>query len=533
MKLGQILLIEDNLGDAQLVRLYLTERFGASCGVRHELTLRAGLHALGEGSVDVVLLDLGLPDSTGLQGYLQVQQAAPRTPVVILTGDSDEDSALQALRVGAQDYLSKSSADAITLVRAMRHAVQRSATSEALRASERRLRAIVDSANEGMAEFDGHGRISWANARLAALLGIAPETEATDTSSADGDRAETRRAAVDRQLPACVPASHRAAWHMLMNTPPGARSSCELQLRRADDRALWVVAAAGSFLAADGRRVVLLLTDIGLRRLAETELALLKQELETRVLQRTQHAVAATQQQKLVNYALAHDLRNPLSGILGLVHLTRQDLQAQQTQPGIRRLQLIERCALDMNELITGLLSLTETDRQPLQTEMLDLSALAHTVAEQLAQADPQARAPWSIEPDMQACGDRALVLVVLHNLMHNAWKYAAPGRPLVAAFGRLPPAAAADAGEAGGATTAAPGQRWYYVSDNGIGFDPALAASLFEPFQRLPNAAGISGHGIGLATVKRVIERHGGQITADSRPGIGTTFTFSLGVHQ
>ena len=141
---SSVLLIEDNPGDARLVTEYLGERFGDECEVLGARTLAAGLETLRNARVDLVLLDLCLPDSTGLDTFYQVHAQAPRTPVVILTGDDNDEQATEALRVGAEDYLAKKHADSVALIRTMQHAVQRRHAAEALRNSEASYRTLAE-----------------------------------------------------------------------------------------------------------------------------------------------------------------------------------------------------------------------------------------------------------------------------------------------------------------------------------------------------------------------------------------------------
>ena len=182
---SNVLLIEDNPGDRRLVVEYLRERYGDDCTVREAGTLAAGLASLRRDGTDVVLLDLGLPDSVGLDSYFAVNSAAPTTPVVILTGDDDEDAAAQALHEGAEDYLAKRHADSVALIRAMRHAVHRRKAGARAAAFDPRCKALTEIVDDGIAQVDAQGVISFANAQLARLLlGRQDEPEAASTPEA-------------------------------------------------------------------------------------------------------------------------------------------------------------------------------------------------------------------------------------------------------------------------------------------------------------------------------------------------------------
>lgn len=501
---NNVLLIEDNPGDARLVAACLDERFGAACELRQARTLADGLRDLRREPADLVLLDLGLPDSQGLDGFLAVRRQSPRTPVVILTGDADERQALDALRNGAEDYLSKHNADSANLLRAMRHAVQRRQMTEQLRDSEARFRAIVETAEEGILQVDRAGAIVYLNARAAQLLGLPASGQALPpTVPAPGLRDG-------------VQASHRQAFDALLRTAVGERSSSELPWCGPGGRPLWLIAAAGGMAARPDAPsgVVLLLTDITGRKLAEAELQRLKDALETRVAERTALLQTANQELRAISHAMAHDLRNPLSGIIGMAQLIRDEAQHLLPATAWKRLQLVQQSAAEMNELISRLLAQAAQDQQGIQREALDLSLMVQAISERLGAAEPDRLVSWHIQTGVQARGDRVLVADALRNLLDNAWKYSRTVPAARIEFGCEQPANKPEV---------------YFVRDNGVGFDMADAGSLFEAFVRLPSASGQAGTGLGLASVKRIIAQHGGSLWATGTPGEGATVSFTL----
>lgn len=503
---NHVLLIEDNPGDAGLVAAYLDERFGIACKLRQARNLADGLSDLRRNPVDLVLLDLGLPDSQGLDAFLAVRRQSPRTPVVILTGDDDEDQALQALRGGAEDYLSKNSADSVSLLRAMRHAVQRRQMSEQLRDSEARFRAIVETAEEGILQLDRAGAVLYLNARAGQLLGL----------PAGGPPGPADLPA--RALREQVQAADRPAFDALLRTAVGERRSEELLLHDPGCRPLWVMAATGGLDARHDAApgVVLLLTDITGRKLAEAELQRLKSALESRVIERTASLAAANRELLAISHAMAHDLRNPLNGIIGMTQLVRDEAQHLLPTTAWKRLQLVQRSALEMNELITRLLAQAALGREALRRDQLDLSALVHDISRRISAADPDRQVSWRIQDGVQAAGDRVLVADALRNLLDNAWKFSAAMPAAVIEFW---------------SEQRDPGPPVYCVRDNGVGFDmaEAKAGHLFEAFARLPSTRSHAGSGLGLASVKRIVEQHGGWLRADSAPGAGATLSFTL----
>jgi PAS domain S-box-containing protein len=496
--IGSVLVIEDNPGDARLVAEHLLDRLGKNCDVRRESSLADGLLALSRSPADIVLLDLGLPDCAGLETLQRFAAQAPDTPVVVLTGNDDDELALAALQVGAEDYLDKARIDGAGLLRTLRLAVQRRRLSRALRESELRHRTIVETAEEGIAQVNGQGLILLCNERLATLLGV------------------PKAALLGGLLPQWVHPRHQAQAMTLLATQPGQRNSAELQLRRPDGSLRWVVAAAGSIAEPRGDlfEVVLMLTDITARRLAENELRQLRDELEQRVLERTSQLRQLNADLEAFNASVAHDLRSPLHGILGLAELMQRDGAASLSEVQAKHLHTIRDSATQMNSLISGLLGLARIAPQALQFEALDVSTMALSVLTRLQQAEPGRRVRFVVHPGLLAVGDKGMVASVLQNLLENAWKYSQRNADAMIEIGK---------------TRTALSDNSFFVRDNGVGFEPALTDKLFKPFSRLPSSRGFAGSGIGLATVRRIAERHGGLVWAHSEPGVSTTFFFTL----
>jgi light-regulated signal transduction histidine kinase (bacteriophytochrome) len=167
-----------------------------------------------------------------------------------------------------------------------------------------------------------------------------------------------------------------------------------------------------------------------------------------------------------------------------------------------------------MGQLIEDLLSLAQVSRAPLSNKTVDLSALARSIMDEWQSRDPERKAVVSIEKGLKAHGDARLVRVVMENLLGNAWKFSSHEGVAEITVGHTQDAA---------------GLPVYFVRDNGAGFDMAYADKLFNPFQRLHAASEFPGTGIGLATSSRVIKRHGGKLWAESSPGHGATFFFTL----
>ncbi len=254
--------------------------------------------------------------------------------------------------------------------------------------------------------------------------------------------------------------------------------------------------------------------DITELRLAQQALERLNDELESRVATRTAELAQANRELEAFAYSVSHDLRTPLRSIHGFACVLEEDEAKVLSQEGRRHLQRIQDGSRRMGQLITDLLSLAHLGRAPMQLQPVDLSALARSVMADLQRMEPQRVVQWQIEDGLRAMADPGLMRVVLQNLLGNAWKYT----------GRTPAARItfSQTGYADGLTT-------FCVRDNGAGFDMAHAAQLFQPFKRLHAHHEFEGSGVGLATVSRVVRRHGGQVKGEGAVGQGAAFVFSL----
>jgi PAS domain S-box-containing protein len=225
-------------------------------------------------------------------------------------------------------------------------------------------------------------------------------------------------------------------------------------------------------------------------------------------------AESANRELESFSYSVAHDLRAPLRSIDGFSQALVEDCGKQLDECGHEHLKRVRSAAQRMGDLIDSLLAVARIARAELRSEPVDLSGLAAMAVEELRALSPGREVEVTIEPSLQSRGDPRLLRVVLDNLLGNAFKFTAT-RPLAhIEF--------ASAGE---------GQEHaFFVRDDGVGFDPRYAGQLFRVFQRLHTAREFPGTGIGLATVQRVIQRHGGRIWARSEPERGATFFFTLG---
>ena len=238
------------------------------------------------------------------------------------------------------------------------------------------------------------------------------------------------------------------------------------------------------------------------------------EELERRVEDRTRELVLLNGELEAFGYSVSHDLRAPLRAMQGFARALREGQGERLEADGREILQRIEAAGQRMGRLIDALLELSRAGRAEREAREVDLSALAREVAAELAEQEPGRRVEVAVQEGVRGRGDARLLRVALTNLLENAFK-----------FTREAPAARVEFG-----ATRAGVETVYFVRDNGVGFDMAYASRLFQPFQRLHGSAEYEGTGIGLATLQRIVHRHGGRAWAEGTPGAGAAFFFTLG---
>jgi len=243
------------------------------------------------------------------------------------------------------------------------------------------------------------------------------------------------------------------------------------------------------------------------------ELQRARDEMEQRVIARTVQLEAANKELESFSYSVSHDLRAPLRGIDGFSQALLEDYGDHLDAQGKSYLQRVRAASQRMAELIDDMLSLSRVSRGEMKSQAVDLGALAQSIAAELQSADRRRQVEFTIAAGLLAKGDARLLRVVLENLLRNAWKFTGKNSTAKIEVG----------------VDRQNGQPVYFVRDDGAGFDMAYAEKLFGAFQRLHSSTEFQGTGIGLATVQRVIRRHGGRVWAESKVGQGATFYFTL----
>ncbi|WP_243374698.1 ATP-binding protein [Geotalea sp. SG265] len=237
-------------------------------------------------------------------------------------------------------------------------------------------------------------------------------------------------------------------------------------------------------------------------------------ELEKQLEERTAQLKEAQQELASFNYSVSHDLRSPLRNIFGFAHLLAKKYRDQLQGQGLEYLEMIMSGIERMGHMIDDLLNLSRIGRLEMKMEQVDLSAMAAEILKKLQESQPERQVQIHVAPDIRVVGDGQLLQAALTNLLDNAWKFTRDTQPAEIRFG----------------IRQEEDETVYFVSDNGAGFAPDQIYRLFNPFQRLHLESEFPGTGMGLAIVRKAVQRHGGRVFAQGAEGEGATFSFTLG---
>lgn len=375
--------------------------------------------------------------------------------------------------------------------------------SESYQRSELRFRNAMRFSAIGMALLDHKGAIVDANPALAAIFG-------TDTDALVGKVFGEHFVEGDGETAQILEAKAQS----------GGIHRTTRQLRQADGELRHVQLAYAPVPGEIGQDVTSLVQveDVTERVQAEAREQALNRTLEARVAMRTRELTHANHELESFAYSVSHDLRAPLRSIEGFSRLLSERHAASIGEEGKDYLSRVRSAAGRMDQLIDALLKMSRVSRGPLKLAPLDLERMAREVVAELRLAQPWRQVEVAIEPGLHAIGDAVLVRNLLQNLIGNAWKFT-DGKP--------------DARIEIGREDLPGDQATFFVRDNGAGFAPDYADKLFRPFQRLHESSQFEGNGIGLATVKRIVERHGGSVGAEGIPDGGAIFRFTLPRHM
>jgi PAS domain S-box-containing protein len=366
-----------------------------------------------------------------------------------------------------------------------------------LRASEARFRDLVESAPDAVLITDEQGRIQLANVQAEMLFGY------------------RRDEMVGQRIEMLMPqryrgghVGHREGYVREARTRPMG-AGLDLYGLRKDGTEFPVAISLSPTGTGDEKLVFCSVRDITEQRAAEIEI----QDLNRRLQRDNAELEAVNKELEAFSYSVSHDLRAPLRAIDGFSQALVEDAGPLLKPEHHSHLGRVRQAAQRMGMLIDDLIKLARVTRTDVNIDDVDLGEIAKALAADLQDAAPERQAEFVIAPDLRTKGDPRLMQVALDNLLNNSWKFTAPRVPARIEVGK----------------TVANGTPAFFVRDNGVGFDMTYAGKMFGAFQRFHDVREFAGTGIGLATVQRIIHKHGGRIWAESQPGQGATFYFTL----
>jgi PAS domain S-box-containing protein len=500
----RILMVDDSEDDASIM---LTALLDGGYEPISELVETSDdmLAALERQDWDVITSDHALPHFNAPAALKLATQVRPLVPFIIVSGEIDLNLAVSLMRHGAKDYITKQELPRLVpaIERELNEVKLRKEIQHiesALKRSETRYRRLFETAQDGILILDAEtGQILDVNPFLIGILGYSKDDFLGKMLWDIGffhDEAESKRAFAELQSKGYI-----RYENLPLETNSGKKISVEF--------------VSNTYFVNDIKVAQCNIRDISKHVLDEKEILKLNAELEKRVLERTLQLEVLNKELETFSYSVSHDLQAPLRRIMAFNEALKVDIKNTQSGESSSLIAKINASTKRMKSLIDALLELSHLSRQPLERQSVDLSALAHLVADDLLQSQPDRQVQFVIAEGMHAHGDAQLLRTVLENLFENAWKYTS----------RL-----AFASIEFGFTLQADGSEVYFVKDNGAGFDMAYAEKLFTAFKRLHSEKEFPGIGIGLATVQRIINRHNGRVWAEGAVGKGAVFYFILG---
>jgi len=495
-----ILVVEDNRDMNRYISSLLARQYRVASAFDGEEGL-AGARSL---QPDLLISDMMMPRMSGerMVRELRRQPEMDRLPIIMLSARSDDELRVRLLENGVQDYLTKPFSDAELLARVNGLLAGRREAELALRESESSLKQAQRLAKVGSWAWNTVSDVHTWSDEVYRIYGRDPSLPPAgypEVASYFTPESWSRlNAAVSAGLEQGVP------------------YKCDAEVIRSDGLRCWIV-ARGNVERDEGGKVFRLygtIQDITERKLAEQQIRELNAGLEQRVEERTAELLAANQELDAFAYAVSHDLRAPLRAMNGFSQALVEDFGEQLQGEARVYLEQISIASRQMGALIDGLLTLSRSTRGEMNRDLVDLTQTARQIREELLRLEPERQVAWQIEAGLVARGDAGMLAVVLRNLLGNSWKYTSgSSSPLIRVY-----------------SEARDGTRCYCIADNGAGFDMGHSQRLFKPFQRLHRQDEFPGIGIGLATVQRIVHRHGGKIDAQAEPGKGAIFRFTLG---
>lgn len=371
--------------------------------------------------------------------------------------------------------------------------------SEALKKSEESFRSVVESSPIGFFVTNDQSILEYANKEMSHIMGY-PLEELIGNNLKDALDEESFALVRDRYF-------RRLQGEEVPNR-------YEFTLTRKDGKKRQVELAAVLFEDSSGnKKIIGQILDITERKKAEEEVRRLNEELEQRVIMRTEQLESANSEMEAFTYSVSHDLRAPLRAIDGYARILLEEYSSVLDEEGQRLFHVICKNSQKMSRLIDDLLAFSRLNRTEMRTTTINMQELVDSIYQELTSPEERERINWVIHPLASISGDISLMQQVWSNLISNAIKFSSKVDNPTIEVGCTPREI----------------ETTYYIRDNGAGFDMQYAHQLFGVFHRLHNERDFEGTGVGLAIVQRIIQRHGGRVWGKGEVGVGATFYFTL----
>ena len=509
MRTYRVLHLEDDPYDAELVRERLSLDSQRHWEISHVLGRHDFEEALDSGTFDLIIVDHRI---AGYDGFLALDTARdkrPAVPVIVVTGELSDDDALRYTEAGAADYVLKQRLQRLSVAaqRAVEGATehrQRLSAEHELDGLARRFHELAENSRDGFwfVSLEPQG-FTYYSPAVERIWGVPVSSFYADA------RARLRMVHPDE-----APGVLAAYDHWVSGK--SANFEQEYRILRPDGDTRWIHDSGTQVRDASGHLLRLsgVVRDVTQRKADEAQIRVLNASLERKVAERTFQLQAANRELEAFSFSVSHDLTAPLRVVGGYAAILQRDHAGQLD---VAALHLVSRMVAGcgrMEELIAALLRLSKLSRADFEPIEVNLTALAEEMACDIRERESSRNCLVRVAPNLRVLGDPRLLRIVLENLLSNACKFTArTANPDIEVGARI----------ADGAL------RTFYVRDNGAGFDGSLAHRLFAPFHRLHRAEDFEGTGIGLATVRRIIERHGGIVWAEGEVGAGASVYFTL----
>lgn len=496
----RVLVVEDSATLAQIYRINLSRHGFQSEWVTSLVETIARLRDPG---IDIILLDLSLPDSHGIDTFFRVHAQSEETPIVVLSSFDDESTAMQALKGGAQDYLIKGRATDEAIIRCLRYSMERAQIETELRQSEKMTRLILENSYDAFWAIDEAGEIIGWNRQAEATFGYMRDEVIGKTL------AET--IVIPRFLE-----SHMRIVEEMVHTGSSRilNHRDEILLKRKDGIEVPIELVVFKVEVGDRYTFCAFAHDITERRAIDERTRLLNEELESRVQERTEELARSNAELHQFAKIASHDLQEPLRTVEGYATLLAKRYKGQMDADADEFIEYILDGTTRMVQLIHDVLnhaSIGTNEHKPVQ--VVDVRAVVDQAMKNLDMTIKESGAQITVGELPSVLGNKTELVQLFQNLIGNAIKYR--GEVVTPVIN---------------ISSEENVHEWVFsVEDNGIGIDPKYSEKIFDMFSRLHGKTQYSGTGIGLAICKKIVETHGGRIWVQSAPGTGSIFLFTL----